>query len=50
MLALNLVGTETEMEKNMKRLLKLGLVVSMAFTILGGCGSSNNLQDQDVDH
>lgn len=32
----------------MKRLLKLGLVVSVACTILGGCGSTNGLQKDDV--
>ncbi len=32
----------------MKRLLKLGLVVGVACTILNGCGSTNNLQENDV--
>ena len=32
----------------MKRLLKLGLVVGVACIILSGCGSSNNLQKNDV--
>ena len=32
----------------MKRLLKIGLVVSVACTILNGCGSSNGLQEKDV--